>query len=1828
MPTTEELFGVKPSLSTEDLFGGSADNQLSTEQSPFAQDGEQPEQLESKPEANQIEFKEAFAREFTGTEALKKIPIIGAGLGMAENVVLADAAKRLKNPDFDYETFNIAKHREHNQPEFMPGVGYVPKAGKSHVFSKEQDAKRVDDFLSKLAEEQERGFSFGGRVAQGLAIMPTWMAEFALTGGLASVGSKATKEVVFGIIKNQVRTKAGRLALKTAGWTGGAITRASLGLTVRIGEDATRRQLEGEVGIRDKEGWATSIVKAWGGQVIEAASEEAGGAITKGLGKLVPKKLLSNKFITGVQKVWSKTTGGKSGEFYKKLITKGGYSNIIGEVGEERLGQLLRDLTGVSDTEGNVAQRVWQGLKEGFDPDNLAVEATVLLVPMGGQVLTSTLGGRKGAPVEAEKPNLLTPEVARTYIQEHPRLSQRIASLENPSRKDLKDVGITTLNAKERRQFAGLLKRQFTRNTLGKIYTAESLDEREAWQIEQIKKGGDVDMAKAPPLVTVEVDRASDISVDEEIEASGALEAPKQEEAPEAAQEQETEQTEGPVAKRIAEIGDEIIALRDPETGVISKDKGSKFKELTKERAGLSEALASEKAGGRIDTEGKIVADNGASDASELVSIRSTLNKADVSHDMFSKMLDKMIADGKTDAEINRSLQQMFPNLKMQGHQRDLIVRYTHNYRAGTETRKFGDVLKKPATEQEIVPEREATKEDEFQAALAEQAAEDEAEAAEIAAQKAVVPAPEPSPVAPVVKAKKKGKKAPKKAVVAEPAAKAPQGKVEGAVKKSLQMTTKEFIKDTEFGSRPNKIDEPSPNQYKDGDLMIDTYGEDPYVYELQHIDPHSVDVGLEGMTKEEAIKMPTTQKYIEWAKQGIEPPPITILSNVTTGKQTATNRRRVIAAREAGVKMPAFVEIGRRKEMIRAALAKGESVPAEVLAEHPEIAQPQSKSKGKPVAKTAKAEKQPSTAKLNEGLGGKVTGSIESVDESVVDAAEWLVSQNVSQITIRNTLTRHKTKYAKLAQDKLRALGWKQWDRDKSVWVNPANKSAPKAEKIAGKKADVPSVETVPESAKKPAPVVAKKKGKIVRDTDLTTVEEIRERRASISKQVEKLEAVRNPKDFDKHHEKIKKLHERRHTLAAGLRQIQKATAEKEAEPIAKETVNEQETITEPTPSPEVEQGEAGDVVPTGKLDPTNPKEALEITEYHANWLANNEGRSYWTGIFSAGGKGKVGIEIEYTPEQVDAAYRTVQKSIESPMPNMELFAMPGKEAALRAIAEKAKKIKGQKQKDKTAKLTKPKPLPRAKTKQADHIKAVTVASAAETTRYAISGVFIEGDNLVATDGRRLVVAKGKWGKDGVYTDKASLKKGNLGKIDPEAGNFPKWQDIVPEVSKRDAIVIDDLNMLWRQVKQAALLTTEETKGVVILANKDGTLGFASASPEVGHAEINVQAGAKILGGINPHFLLDSIALHATRGDISIEVYFAKSDRPMMTKSPDGKTFTVIMPVNTESAKEIKERISGGFGSRNTGVTQEEIDKLRAEEKTEGPLRGKRAKGFKKGSARVFTPKDFIRAGKFAAYYFEGGIREIQALTAKMVETMGESVRPHMAKLFADAKKTVEGLEKPASKAKVTPKVTKATPKVTPKPLPQAKGKVKSTSKRKESKSVFAKQMQDDLRSEGVRFDIEYDEVHIEDQVTRAQKLINEHPEEAARIALGGENSTGIKDSVIIGGLYLQAKADGNLILAKKYADRAFAYNVNLGQEVAVIKGLIEDNSPLKWYRTLKSNLVERASKKFGVGKEGSTAKDVMKKLKKSVKVAEGKLTKVQMNHKTGLDYLESLRC
>lgn len=345
---------------------------------------------------NRTGFSENFKREWTGARGITKLPIAGGIIGLGQNAVLIQAANRVVDSEFDYDAMNVRMEATH-----AVGMTFAP----FHAESREKDQQRIIQAIKDF-EFQSRGKTFTGKVAAGISQLPTWMIEFAATGGLASLGDDAVQKIGETLIRKHAKTLAGRAAIKTAKLATGAVIRTSTGLLPRVGEKATARQALIEVGLAGEENWATSLAKAWGDVAIESFSEETGGLLTRGLGFGLSKLPFAKKFVPALQADWIKLTGGSVDTFASRMLTKAGYSNIIGEVGEERVATLLREATGVSDRRGNPFERIWAGMKEDFEPENLGAEIVTLLVPAtakAGMTIGASLTEGVSVPTEAEQ---------------------------------------------------------------------------------------------------------------------------------------------------------------------------------------------------------------------------------------------------------------------------------------------------------------------------------------------------------------------------------------------------------------------------------------------------------------------------------------------------------------------------------------------------------------------------------------------------------------------------------------------------------------------------------------------------------------------------------------------------------------------------------------------------------------------------------------------------------------------------------------------------------------------------------------------------------------------------------------------------------------------------------------------------------------------------------------------------------------------------------------------------------------------------------------------------------------------------------------------------------------------------------------------------------------------------------------------------------------------------------------------------------------------------------------------------------------------------------
>jgi DNA polymerase-3 subunit beta len=125
--------------------------------------------------------------------------------------------------------------------------------------------------------------------------------------------------------------------------------------------------------------------------------------------------------------------------------------------------------------------------------------------------------------------------------------------------------------------------------------------------------------------------------------------------------------------------------------------------------------------------------------------------------------------------------------------------------------------------------------------------------------------------------------------------------------------------------------------------------------------------------------------------------------------------------------------------------------------------------------------------------------------------------------------------------------------------------------------------------------------------------------------------------------------------------------------------------------------------------------------------------------------------------------------------------------------------------------------------------------------------------------------------------------------------GNFPKYADVIPRECTRKATI--NSAVFEHRIRQAALLTNEESKGVRLSFSKD-SLTLTSRAPESGEAEVTCPItfeGDPMDIAFNPAFLVDALKV-AGAENISFEMN--ASNKPAVIKA--GTDFLyVIMPVD-----------------------------------------------------------------------------------------------------------------------------------------------------------------------------------------------------------------------------------------------------------------------------------------------------------------------------------------
>jgi|GEM_PF-3446647 len=292
------------------------------------------------------------------------------------------------------------------------------------------------------------------------------------------------------------------------------------------------------------------------------------------------------------------------------------------------------------------------------------------------------------------------------------------------------------------------------------------------------------------------------------------------------------------------------------------------------------------------------------------------------------------------------------------------------------------------------------------------------------------------------------------------------------------------------------------------------------------------------------------------------------------------------------------------------------------------------------------------------------------------------------------------------------------------------------------------------------------------------------------------------------------------------------------------------------------------------------------------------------------------------------NAAYRTLYVPVQSGQPDTQLFALPGHEKELAAIAKEMAKVAKQRwTRPKWDKGKKKVPGLRALPKIAvtPGELLASLAPIMPKGRYTMNGLIIanKGRDAVATDGYRIHMIRLKrgttWGDEGTYilNDGFDPKTGELGK--PGEESKPPYDNIVANFKSLPADEIFTIypETLIPQLRKLLAIFENDSKVVLVSRNPSGGIGLA-AMTSAGQAEINFSENGTDLGGMNPEFLLEAMEfLMRAAGDAPVKAHWPAPNRPlqMMAKRGEDVIQAVIMPVNVEghSTKQIHRLIEGG---------------------------------------------------------------------------------------------------------------------------------------------------------------------------------------------------------------------------------------------------------------------------------------------------------------------------
>lgn len=261
----------------------------------------------------------------------------------------ARAAELERNPNVTvWDKIVDLGGRPHQLIPFISSAGdiaeivRVSQAGdklmKGETLTREEQIE-LREFHNRLTQNPSLGY----QIADTVSALPAFVGEFVLTGGVASAGKKLTLKGLEKLVTKEGMAKlesnlAGRIAKKSIANIGaGVLQTIPAGLT-RIPAGALyRHEVQGD-------DFVPALAKSLTDQFIEVTSERAGGLLEH---IPVPKRLSAIRDALTAR--WLGQGEGRTMAQLQKVIEKTGWNGVLGEMFEERVGDIAKYATGLQD---------------------------------------------------------------------------------------------------------------------------------------------------------------------------------------------------------------------------------------------------------------------------------------------------------------------------------------------------------------------------------------------------------------------------------------------------------------------------------------------------------------------------------------------------------------------------------------------------------------------------------------------------------------------------------------------------------------------------------------------------------------------------------------------------------------------------------------------------------------------------------------------------------------------------------------------------------------------------------------------------------------------------------------------------------------------------------------------------------------------------------------------------------------------------------------------------------------------------------------------------------------------------------------------------------------------------------------------------------------------------------------------------------------------------------------------------------------------------------------------------------------------------------------